>query len=336
MSESPGRLPGAHDVPSAGSLPQRILRMAPARIVASSARELGPNRGDSGDSHTQRRDLRSPAHPRRVAGARTGREPEPGGAADARGPDRGSKPAPERQDDAAGLGGAARGRSGRAGLLGLGPRRTLGGRHHVRSHSGGLPLPRGGGGRLEPPGGGLVDGDALENLAGAERVRHGADAAAARRSDSPQRPGGANIRPTPSAAGAGRRGCGHPWARWAMHTTTRCARASSRRWSANSSGGDRLAHEARPAERSSSSSRDGTTRTGGIRASATSRRSASRPGRGGTPREHPPMPGTLRMLRVHGPVALSSAPPAAKRKLFTPRIWADHKNNHSQPSTKTG
>ena len=43
-------------------------------------------------------------------------------------------------------GGAARGRSGRAGLLGLGPRRTLGGRHHVRSHSGGLPLPRGGGG----------------------------------------------------------------------------------------------------------------------------------------------------------------------------------------------
>ena len=65
--------------------------MAPARIVASSARELGPNRGDSGDSHTQRRDLRSPAHPRRVAGARTGREPEPGGAADARGPDRGSR-----------------------------------------------------------------------------------------------------------------------------------------------------------------------------------------------------------------------------------------------------
>ena len=174
----------------------RLLGLSPSGYYAwrqrgpsrRSQENTAPGRGDPQDPRTQRRDLRGPADPRRTAGARPASEPEPGCAADARGRDQRSESAPEAQDDAAGRWSSARGGSGRPGLLGFGPRRTLGGRHHLRSHSGGLPLPRGGGGRLEPPGGGLVDGDAPENLAGAGRLRDGAHAAAARRGDPSLRP----------------------------------------------------------------------------------------------------------------------------------------------------
>ena len=94
-----------------------------------------------------------------------------------------------------------------------------------------------------------------------------------------------STRPTPSAAGAGGRVCGRRRAPWATPTTTRCARASLRRWNANSSGGGPSGRRAKPAGRCSGSSRPGTIPIGGIQASATSPRSTSKPGREGRRRE---------------------------------------------------
>lgn len=46
VSDHQAALSGAHDVPSAGPLPQRVLRVAPARPFASIAEEHGSDRGD--------------------------------------------------------------------------------------------------------------------------------------------------------------------------------------------------------------------------------------------------------------------------------------------------
>ena len=181
-----GHLSGAHDVPSAGSLPERVLCVAQARAVMAGERECGPDRGDPGDSCAQRWDVRGSPDPCGAAGEGTGGEPQPGGAADAGGGDRGREPTPEGDDDATRAGsGGCRGPGG-PGLLGRGSRRALGGRYHVRSHAGRrLSISGGGAGRVEPASGGLVDGGAPEDLTGAGCVGHGAHAAAARRRDQP-------------------------------------------------------------------------------------------------------------------------------------------------------
>ena len=74
--------------------------------------------------------------------------------------------------------------------------------------------------------------------------------------------------------------------RWAMRTTTHCARASSRPWSANCWIGAAFAATPRPAWRSSSSLRASTIGAGATRCWATSRRSRSRTTRGRRLHEH--------------------------------------------------
>ena len=66
---------------------------------------------------------------------------------------------------------------------------ALGRGHYVHPHRRGLPLPRGGAGRLEPQGRRLVHGQSPADRAGAGRARDGGRAAAAPRRDPPLGPG---------------------------------------------------------------------------------------------------------------------------------------------------
>ena len=75
--------------------------------------------------------------------------------------------------------------------------------------------------------------------------------------------------PSPSACVAARPGCAHRWVRWVTASTTLCARASLRPWSASCSIGDVSRTSKRPGWPSSSSSRAGTTCTVGTRLWAT-------------------------------------------------------------------
>ena len=78
----PGRVPACGHVPGAGSLPQRVLRLAePSALGASGARHRAQSQ-DQGDLARQRRDLRLPADPRGALGRRRACEPEASGTPD--------------------------------------------------------------------------------------------------------------------------------------------------------------------------------------------------------------------------------------------------------------
>ncbi|MQA91958.1 MAG: IS3 family transposase [Gemmatimonas sp.] len=74
---------------------------------------------------------------------------------------------------------------GGAGLHSRRSRSALGGGYHLYPHRGGVSLSGGSPGRLEPPGGGLGDGHASADDAGAGRAEHGARAATPSGGDSP-------------------------------------------------------------------------------------------------------------------------------------------------------
>ena len=88
-------------------------------------------------------------------------------------------------DDEEGHGGPARAGPGEAGLLGLGARPAVGGRHHVRAHVGGLAVSGRRARRLEPPRRRLGHGDAHADRAGRGRAGDGPRAPPPRRARRP-------------------------------------------------------------------------------------------------------------------------------------------------------
>ena len=131
--------------------------------------------------------------------------------------------------------GPAGARPGAAGVHGDRPESALGRRHHLHPDLGGLPVSGGRPRCLESPDRRLGDGDAPAHRARPRGARHGDRAAPADGGDPSLGPGlpvhGDRVRPPlPRGARAARR-----WARSATATTTRCARASSRRSSASCS-----------------------------------------------------------------------------------------------------
>src|SRR5690606_11566912 len=112
-----------------------------------------------------------------------------------------------------------------------------------------------------------------------------------------------NTRPSRSASAARRSASGPRWARSAMRTTTRCARASSPHSSASSSISSGSGPRPRPRWPCSTLSRASTTPAGGTRRWATSRRPTT-----SDAMRAPPEPRTLYS-------------PAARGKLPTPAAW---------------
>ena len=117
-----------------------------------------------------------------------------------------------------------------------GPDRLWIGRHHAGSHGNGLAVPRRGARCVEPADRRLGDGAPDAGRPGGRRAGDGDHPPPAEGTGHPsQRPGLAVHVAGVWASGAARRASCSRWARSATRTTTRCARASSRRSSANSS-----------------------------------------------------------------------------------------------------
>jgi len=97
-----GRTSGGHDVPGAGRLPQRVLRVAKARAVGSLAARGGVVRSDPDDPQGFPRHLRYAPGACRAGGRRPWCEPQAGGASDARGRPGWGQPASGRPHHARG------------------------------------------------------------------------------------------------------------------------------------------------------------------------------------------------------------------------------------------
>jgi len=82
----PGRAPRGHRVPSAGGLPQRVLRVAVSSALGAGPGRLGAQHADPGDPRPLPRDLWGAAGPRRVGRAGGPRGPPAGRAPHAPGP----------------------------------------------------------------------------------------------------------------------------------------------------------------------------------------------------------------------------------------------------------
>ncbi len=150
----PGALSDHLPVPGAGSLDQRVLRVAPAAAQPPGASEPGLEPGDRADPRAVAGDLRGAACAGAAASGRVRRVAEAGSAADA-----GRRPA--GRDPAAGdnhpPGPAGHG-GGRPGTAGVPRRRAqpaVGGGHHVCADSGRVCVLGHGAGRVQPQGRGL-------------------------------------------------------------------------------------------------------------------------------------------------------------------------------------
>ena len=80
---APGQFPACSHVPGAGSLPQRVLRLAAASALGAGAAGRCAQGPDKGDLERERQNLRRPADPRGAVGGGLAGEPQAGGAPDA-------------------------------------------------------------------------------------------------------------------------------------------------------------------------------------------------------------------------------------------------------------
>ena len=112
-----GHVAGAHPLPSAGSLPQRLLRMGAPQAVGASAAGRAVDGAHQGGLDRQPRGVRPAADTRGVAGSRRTGQREAGRATDAARRDRGGEPpAYDAHDYARAASGAGSPRLGRAEL----------------------------------------------------------------------------------------------------------------------------------------------------------------------------------------------------------------------------
>ena len=124
--------------------------------------------------------------------------------------------------------------------------------------------------RVQPPGGGMVDGPSSSHRTGARGAEHGVGTAPPPRGRTSLRPGDRSTPRSPLGSGAGRWGWFRRPGRPGIASTTPWPRASSPRWSASSSTGARSVPRPKRAWRSSNSSKAGTTHAVVIRPWVTS------------------------------------------------------------------